>query len=269
MATERDDLIARPIRVVLFGGGPVLERGVKQFICRLDEHPEIEFLGAFCQSRGQSLRDVLADLWRRRGLLAIPLFTMNLGGDLLHLLTGPKEEISLNRKIDHLSRRIHFIPDIHAGEVLGQVRELGPDLGLIYGSPILKPELFEIPALGTLGIHHGKVPEYRGKKTTFWAVYNGEKTAGVTIQKVNKHLDAGEIVKEGVVPVGNRSLGSIWRELEKLGCDLYVQGILEIKNGSATLRPQSGVKGKLYHDPNFIDVLNYFRKRSLSGRSHT
>ena len=30
-----------PIRVVLFGGGPVLERGVRQFIYRLEAHPEI------------------------------------------------------------------------------------------------------------------------------------------------------------------------------------------------------------------------------------
>jgi hypothetical protein len=43
------------IRVVMFGSGPELNPDAKQFLCRLDEHPEIELLGAFCQAGSQSL----------------------------------------------------------------------------------------------------------------------------------------------------------------------------------------------------------------------
>lgn len=252
-----------PIRVVLFGGGPVLEQGVKQFICRLEQHQEIELLGGFCQSEAQTFWAVVKDLWRRRRFLAVPLLLVQIGSGIGRFLFQPRAEIELNRKMAWLSDRIHFIPDIHAKEVLEDVRSLKPDLGLIYGSPILTPELFEIPTLGTLGIHHGKLPEYRGKKTTFWAIYNGEETAGVTIQKVNADLDTGEIVKEGEVTIGGRSQRAVWHELEALGLDLYIQTILEVKAGTASCQPQVSKEGKLYRDPKLGDLLTFWRRQLI------
>jgi folate-dependent phosphoribosylglycinamide formyltransferase PurN len=258
---ERLPELTGPIGVVLFGGGPVLERGVKQFIRQLEVHTEIAFLGAFCQSEAQTFRAVVRDLWRRRRLLALPLLLAQTAGGLGRYLSQPRVETELNRTMAWLSDRVHYVPDIHAEEVLGDVRSLKPDLGLVYGSPILKPELFEIPRLGTLGIHHGKVPEYRGKKTTFWAMYNGEETAGVTIQKVNAGLDTGDIVKQGEVPIGRRSRRAVWNELETLGLGLYIRAILEVKEGTARYQPQVGKRGKLYRNPELGHILTLWRRQ--------
>ena len=258
-------ILTRPIRVVVFSGGPVLEHGVKQFMCSLEDHPEIDFLACICQSKEQSFQAVIRDLWRRRGFLAIPLLMIRMINEFWRSLTQTHTRNEIASKLNKLSDRIHYVPDIHAERVLTLVHRLNPDLGLIYGSPILKPELFQIPTFGTLGIHHGRVPEYRGKKTTFWAVFNGEETAGVTIQRVNAGLDAGEVLKAGEVVIGNRSLRSIWNELEKLGLDLYIQAILEVKSGTAIYRPQQGKKGKIYRDPKIADILRLWRRR-LSGR---
>jgi methionyl-tRNA formyltransferase len=98
-----------------------------------------------------------------------------------------------------------------------------PDVGVIYGAPVLRQELFEIPRLGTLGIHHGRVPHYRGKKTTFWEIYNGERVAGVTIQRVNKGIDTGEIVRRGEVEIGNRGYTAVERDTEALGLSLFAR----------------------------------------------
>lgn len=250
--------LTEPIRVVLFGYGPVLQRDFKQFICHLEAHPEIAFAGAYCQSEAQTCRAVVRDLWRRRRLLAVPLLLFQAANGLGRYLSRLRAELELNRAVSRVSDRIHYVPDIHAEEVLQSVRSIEPDLGLIYGSPMLKPELFEIPTMGTLGIHHGKVPEYRGKKTTFWAMYNGEETAGVTIQKVNAGLDTGQVVKEGVVPIGRRSLRAVWKDLEALGFSLYMQAILEVKAGTARYRPQTGESGKLYRDPGLGDILTFW-----------
>jgi methionyl-tRNA formyltransferase len=250
-----------PFRVVLFTTGPVLQRDVKQFICLLESHAEIAFVGAFCQSEAQTFWAVARDLWRRRRLLALPLLLVQVASEFGRYLSHAHAEIELNKAIARLSDRIHYVPDIHAKEVLEDVRSLNADLGLIYGSPILKPELFEIPVLGTLGIHHGKVPEYRGKKTTFWAMYNGEETAGVTIQKVTVGLDTGQVVKEGVVPIGRRSLRTVSNELEALGFSLYIEAILAVKAGTASYRPQGDRKGGLYRDPKLRDILTLWRKR--------
>jgi folate-dependent phosphoribosylglycinamide formyltransferase PurN len=253
--------VNRPIRVVMFSSGPELNPDAKEFLCRLDEHPAIEFLGAFCQAQSQSLRAVFTDLWKRRRWLAFPLFAISLINKAMRFLLHPAEEIALRGRLEKISDRIHFVPDIHARQVLEQVCALGPDLGLVYGSPILKPELFEIPRLGTLGIHHGKVPEYRGNKTTFWAMYNGEPVAGVTIQKVNRGLDTGSIVKAGEVNTQGQAYRAVVHELEALGLDLYMQAILEVKHGTAEYKPQSGAKGKLYRNPKLGDFLKFWGRQ--------
>lgn len=249
------------IRVVLFGGGPGLEPGLKDFLCRLEEHPDIEFLAAFCQSPGRSLTDIVRDVWRRRRWLAAPVLAVQLAGLIRRNAAAPRRERQFRKKISRLSSRIHFVPDIHAAEVLDRIKELSPDLGLVYGSPILKPELFQIPSHGTLGIHHGKMPQYRGKKTTFWEMASGEETAGVTIQRIGKGLDTGSIVKQGVVPIHSRSYRRVWEAVEALGVELYIAAILETKRGEAVCRPSQGEKGKLYRDPKLADLARFYLKR--------
>jgi folate-dependent phosphoribosylglycinamide formyltransferase PurN len=246
--------LGKPIRVVVFSGGPILEWGVKLFLLRLEGHPEIELLACICQSSDQSFLAVIRDLWKRRGFLGIPLMIIHVVGVISGYI---KRDIrQANRNIAGIADQIHFVTDIHAESVLQLVRGLKPDLGLIYGSPILRPTLFEIPERGTLGIHHGTAPKYRGKKTTFWEVFAGEPTAGVIIQKVNAGLDTGEIVKQGSVPIGKRSLGAVWKELHTLGLDLYVEAILDVKNCTAKYQPQQGPKGKLYRDPKLTDIIS-------------
>jgi len=258
---DNNQALNRPIRVVMFGSGPELNPDAKEFLCRLEEHPEIEFLGAFCQSESQSIRAVFGDLWKRRAILAFPLFAVWMLNKVLRFVLHSHEEMSLAKKLNAISQRIQFVRNIHAPEVLQQVSSLQPDLGLIYGSPILKPELFEIPRLGTLGIHHGKVPEYRGNKTAFWMMYNGESCAGVTIQKVNKGLDTGTIIKTGEVKAYGRPYQTVFHELEALGLDLYIQAILDVKHGVAEFRPQTGVKGKLYRNPKPMDFIRFWGKQ--------
>ncbi len=251
----------RPIRVVVFSSGPTLEQGVRQFILRLANHQEIALLGVICHSRGQSWREVVLDLWRRRRFLALPLLVRNGALHALRYLSNPRTERESRRKLAWLLPLIRFVPDIHAEDVLEQVRSLSPDLGLVYGSPILKPTLYEIPTLGTLGIHHGQVPQYRGKKTMFWAMYHGEKTAGVTIQQVGSGLDTGAVVKQGHVTIGRRSQRAVWRDLEDLGLELYIQAILDVQRGLAESNPQNGQRGPLYRDPKMMDIIRFYRRR--------
>ena len=52
--------------------------------------------------------------------------------------------------------------DYHCEESLEFVRSLNADLGIVYGTRILKPPLFSIPRLGSINIHKRKVPDYRG-----------------------------------------------------------------------------------------------------------
>jgi len=266
MPEERVDL-GRPIRVVLFCGGPTLDPAVVRFLVRLELQSEIEFVGGFCQTNGQTLRAVIRDRLRRRGALGLAVLLVDGLRAGARLLTHPRSELEFRKTRARLATRIDAVPDLHAHPVLERVRLLDPDLGLIYGSPLLKPQLFGIPRLGTAGIHHGKMPQYRGKKTTFWSMYNGEATAGVTIQLVNAGIDTGRIIRRGEVEIGRKAIAQVRQELEDLGLTLYVQGILDLKRGVAQLVPEMGPKGKLYKDPRLADFVTFWW-RQLKWRGH-
>lgn len=252
--------LGRPIRVVVFTGGPALESGVRKLAARLEDHPEVELLSILAEAPDRGRGAVLRDLYRRRGILAGPLLLQRTLRTLASFLSAPRAQVRLARRLRQLQERVRPVADLHAHDVLEQVRSAAPDLGLIYGGPLLKPALFEIPRFGTLGIHHGKVPEYRGKKTTFWAIFNGEKSAGVTIQRVNAALDRGEVVLSGEVEIRRRTPGAVWRRLEVLGLDLYLQAVLAVKRGTASFRPQPAGGGRLYRDPRPSDIVAFWRR---------
>ena len=133
-------------------------------------------------------------------------------------------------------------------------------MGLVYGGPIIKQELFEIPSLATLGIHHGDAPRYRGKKTTFWAIYNGEEKVSVIIQRIGKKLDGGEIVARADITVEKRPLPIIKKRLEKAGIDIYVKAVKEVAEGRAQFVPQPAESGPLYKDPKASEILRFWWK---------
>jgi folate-dependent phosphoribosylglycinamide formyltransferase PurN len=252
----------RPIRVVFFGGR-YLQPVEAQFAAMLDEHPEIDLMLGVCEGEGFGLAQRLRDLWRRRGLLAPAIVGVNALTACGRFLRHPRATLSWRRRTAQALQKFVSVPDVHAPEVLAQVRAAAPDLGVIYGSPILKPELFEIPALGTLGIHHGRVPQYRGKKTTFWEIYHGERVAGVTIQRVERGIDTGAVVRAGEVEIGRHGYGRVWDDVQALGCQLYLQAILDYKHGRAREVPQDpgARRGPLFRQPTVNDLVRYWWRR--------
>jgi methionyl-tRNA formyltransferase len=256
--------LGRPIRVIFFGGA-FLEPAAREFVARLDEHPEIELLGGICQSPGFGVWHTIANVARRRKLLAPAVLGVHAAQTALRVAQRPRAELVLRRRTRRLLGRFMTVPRIHAPEVLEHVRALAPDLGVVYGSPILKPELFEIPAFGTLGIHHGKLPDYRGKKTVFWAMLNGDPTAGVTIQRINAGVDTGEIVCAGEVPTKGKRYGRVDAEVQGLGVDLYVASILALKRGAARCRPQGRATSPLYRQPRPRDILRLWVRQLTPG----
>jgi hypothetical protein len=254
--------LTRPIRVVYFAG-PYLEPAAMRFVAMLEAHPEVDLVLGLCQGEGAGYGHRLRNLWRRRGLLAMPVLAIDLLEALSEFIRAPRESLARRRLAGPALARFETVPDVHAPQVLERLQSLAPDLGVIYGGPILKPELFEIPALGTLGIHHGRVPKYRGKKTTFWEVYNGERVAGITIQRLGRGLDTGDIVRTAEVEIGRKGYNRVWREAQQHGCEAFLAAVLDVKRGQATFTPQepSAPQGPLYKQPTPREILMLWWRR--------
>ncbi len=144
--------------------------------------------------------------------------------------------------------------DIHASEVLDIVQSFQPDLGLSIGAPILRRPLFTLPRLGTVNLHKGKVPEYRGMPPAFWELWNDEQSVGCTVHWVDEKLDTGDIVGQSSVNRARFStLAGLQLQLDEVGVDLMCRTVRDIFAGIAQRIPQGG-HGKTYRKPTLAQV---------------
>ena len=158
--------------------------------------------------------------------------------------------------------RLLQVSDIHADQTLETVRQFEPDLGLSLASPILRAPLFRIPALGTLNLHKGKVPDYRGMPPAFWELWNDEPAVGCTVHWVDEKLDTGDIAAEHVVAREKFStVRGLQLRLDEVGIDLMKQAASRSLDGAATRMPQPP-GGMTYRKPRLAEVAALERKLS-------
>lgn len=65
---------------------------------------------------------------------------------------------------------------------------------------ILPKILIDNTAIAAINFHPGS-PKYPGTGCVNWALYNNEKTTGITIHFLNEHIDNGDIIKVFKIPI--------------------------------------------------------------------
>lgn len=129
---------------------------------------------------------------------------------------------------------------IHDPEALALAKSINPDLGISLAAPILKPALFEIPQRGTLNLHKGKVPDYKGMPPAFWELNAGESHIGCTVHFVSEKLDAGDVVDEQLVQVQPYStVKGMQLVLDQVGVSLMAKSIQSVLLGQTKPKKQS------------------------------
>jgi hypothetical protein len=104
---------------------------------------------------------------------------------------------------------VHRVPTLNGPEAQATLRELAPDLAVSLHNRILREPTFSIPRLGTINVHHGATPEYRGMPPVFWELRDGRETVGFTIHRIDAGIDTGPVLAAGEVPIERRpSLGA-------------------------------------------------------------
>ena len=147
--------------------------------------------------------------------------------------------------------RVH---DIHSPEAIERVRRFAPALGIALAAPILRRELFGVPRAGTLNLHKGKVPEYRGMPPAFWELCNDERSVGCTVHWVDDKLDTGAIVARTELPREPFStLKGLQLQLDEGGVELVRVAVTDAFEGAAAALPQ-GPGGRTYRKPTLAQL---------------
>jgi len=130
--------------------------------------------------------------------------------------------------------------NVNESSVLAQIQALNPDLFLVAAfGQIFKEPLLAIPKRYCLNVHTSLLPKYRGAAPIQWALYQGDPITGVSIQKMVKKLDAGDILVQkqiGIAPEDTTE--SLLTKLAELGAEALLEGFQQIESGVERFTPQ-------------------------------
>lgn len=193
---------------------------------------------------GPLLRRLRANI-RKHGLIFIPVRIALLAVAVARrLLPTPPRRVRVGADAaaaisSQAVERTIVATDIHAREVLDQVRAWGPDLGLSLGAPILRPALFAIPSQGTINLHLGRVPEFRGAPPGFWELYEGATEIGATVHWMNEGLDTGPVIADALAPIyAEDRLADVEARAEELGTIVLQEALARVAERRAEAAAQ-------------------------------
>lgn len=108
-----------------------------------------------------------------------------------------------------------------------------------YGQFIPKV-VVDYPKYGCINVHGSLLPKLRGGAPIHWAIINGEKTTGITVMLMDKKMDAGDIISQRSLDIGeDEILDSLYQRMSILGRDLLLDTIPSIIDGTAKYFPQN------------------------------
>ena len=125
-------------------------------------------------------------------------------------------------------------------EFIEEIKKLNPDVICVvaYGK-ILPKSILEIPKLGSINVHASLLPKYRGAAPIQWAILNGDKKTGITTMYMDEGMDTGDMILKQEVQIGeNETTGELWERLSKIGADLLLKTLEQIKQGIAPREKQ-------------------------------
>lgn len=112
--------------------------------------------------------------------------------------------------------------------------DLQPDLIITaaYGQ-LVPAALLEAPKLGCINVHASLLPKYRGGAPVHYAIINGETTTGVTIMYMVKKMDAGNIISQQEIAIGDKeTTGQLYDRLSVAGAKLLLETLPDIIAGT-------------------------------------
>ena len=151
--------------------------------------------------------------------------------------------------------------DLNSSEFIKMIGGYGPDLFISVASPMIFGEkLLAVPRLGCINIHSAPLPWYRGMLPNFWQLYHGEKEAGITVHRMDRGIDTGDVIIQKYVPIeSGDSLSDVIRKSKRLGARMMIEVIEQFRHGRVTYRTLGG-KGSYFSFPTRRDVMEFRRR---------
>ncbi|NOV30819.1 methionyl-tRNA formyltransferase [Methylomonas sp. ZR1] len=125
-------------------------------------------------------------------------------------------------------------------ESIAQLAALDADLIVVVAYGLILPQaVLDIPKQGCINVHGSLLPRWRGAAPIHRAVMAGDAKTGITIMKVVKKLDAGDMLYKAECPISaDATSSSLHDQLAQMGAEGLVKVVDQIANGSLQAEPQ-------------------------------
>lgn len=171
------------------------------------------------------------------GFLFLSNFIILQIGFILSILLYFMNKTKKWRSLKHLCREknipIYVTRDIHDKESVNMLKKKKCDYFIsINFSQKLENAALEIPKHGSINVHPGLLPNYKGVLPYFWSIFKRERHTGVTIHYMNEKLDEGSIIAQEKIKI--RKIDSVLRVFLKTttaGALLLKKVLENIKKG--------------------------------------
>lgn len=201
---------------------------------------------------------------------------------------GAKDAKVISGRQDELERftankNIPFfkVENFHYAATLDLIRRTNAELGILYGTNIIRESVFSIPRRGSINLHQGLAPFYRGGPTVFWELFNGETQVGITVHYVAAKVDTGDIILQKTVPLEydfsrygldyESFLRDYRASLVEPSMQMIAEAVRLISESRATRTPQDTNLGRRYRLPVKSEkdaLLRVLRERQTGSRKH-
>jgi len=162
---------------------------------------------------------------------------------------------------------------VSTSEIVDEIKGGEYDLGVVvaYGQ-ILSQDFLDAFKHGCVNVHSSLLPRWRGAAPMQRALMAGDQETGVSLQKVVKKLDAGDVIAEHKlsVPIEMGAM-ELYTTLSKLGAILLTENLIPFMNNQIELRPQNEADvthaGKIMKDEGLInwDLENQIIHNKIRG----
>lgn len=160
----------------------------------------------------------------------------------------------------------HGIPILQTSSVncpdfVARARALAPDLIVSVAAPeIFRGDLLAVPKIGSINIHSGKLPNFRGMMPTFWQMLKGERNVTMTVHHMAEKLDAGDILATRDFPLhAADSLDRVISGSKEEGARLLIEVLLRIRAGEHETKTLDWEQAQYFSFPTAADVACFRR----------
>jgi len=155
------------------------------------------------------------------------------------------------------NKSIHFktVKNINSKEHLLYVKKINPDISIVAGfSQIFNDEIINAPKFGTINLHAGPLPKYRGGSPLNWQIINGEKIIGLSIIQMNKGIDTGEVLCQSSFELKiSESILDVHQKTNLFFSQMVLDVLNKIKNKSIIFLKQDESKATYWHQRSDLD----------------